>query len=262
MSRYNVNGWFHRLLVVVSSFTFSLVSGHSCFRWRWPCVLLFAVAVWMVRPAWAQSPPIEASIRAAQARAAARRGDIPEAIRLYRTSIELNPTPRVLRELAELLERQGALRAAADAWTRYAALAPQASERDMAIVRREALRRTPSLLRVRVSPSLAARQARVWFDRDPPRPVPVGGAESFVEGGTHRVRVESPGFVPFETMVTTAYGEPMEVIARMQPLEVSAGSVREPRDAGTTAPRQHAPNDRRDVRATSPATAASPLPRE
>jgi tetratricopeptide (TPR) repeat protein len=164
----------------------------------------------------AQSSHIEASIRAAQARAAARRGDVSEAVRLFRESVELNPSPRVLRELAETLERQGDLRNAAAAWGRYAALAPQASERELAIVRRENLRRTASLLRVRVSPALAAREARVWFDRDPPRPVPAGGAESFVEGGTHRVRVESPGYLPFETMVATAFGEPVEIVARLQ----------------------------------------------
>jgi hypothetical protein len=181
----------------------------------------FAIAAvcalaWM-RPAVgaAQSAHIEAEIRSQQASEAARRGEVDEAIRLYRLSIVLNATPRTWRELALVYEHQASMRLAADAWTHYAATAISPDERDQAITRRESLRRTSSLLRVRVSPVIAGREARVWFDRDRPRVMPVGGAESFVEGGSHRVRVEAPGYLPFETMVATAYGEPVEVIARM-----------------------------------------------
>ncbi len=178
---------------------------------------LLAVAI-AVPPARAQSQHIEASIRASQARAAIRRADLDDAVRLFRESLALDESPRVLRELAQLHERRGETRAAAEQWTRFAALAPGEQDRDDAIRRREALRRAPSLLRVRVSPVGAGREARVWFDHDAPRPMPVGGAESTVEGGSHRVRVEAPGYAPFETMVTTAFGEPAEVVARMTAL--------------------------------------------
>jgi hypothetical protein len=165
--------------------------------------------------ALAQSQHIEASIRASQARAALRRGEADEAIRLFRESLTLDSAPRVIRELAELLERRGEPRAAAEQWSRYAPVAPDAQSREEAIRRSESLRRMPSLLRVRVSPVIAGREARVWFDHDTPRPIPAGGAVSTVEGGSHRVRVEAPGYRPFETMVTTGYGEPTEVVARL-----------------------------------------------
>ena len=138
-----------------------------------------------------------------------------EAARLFRESLALDVVPRVLRDYAQLLERMGRLRESADAWTRYAALAYSPQERDRAIAHREALRRQPSVLRVRVTPFLAAREARVWFDHDVPRPIPAGGAESLVEGGPHRVRVESRGYQPFETMVTTAFGETAEIVATL-----------------------------------------------
>ena len=163
----------------------------------------------------AQSTHVEASIRAQQARAAARRSEMLEAIRLYRESIAMNPEPHVFHEFADVLERQGIAREAATMWSRFAAMAPSGEERTNAIARSESLRRLPSLLRVRVSPALAARLARVWFDHDVPRTVPVGGAESLVEGGVHRVRVESPGYVPFEASVSTAYGEQTELVARL-----------------------------------------------
>lgn len=178
-------------------------------------MLVLVCAALATDRASAQSTHIEAAIRASQARAAIRHTDLQEAARLYRESLTLDENPRVLREFAELLERMGNAREAAQNWTRYAALSPVATERDEAIAHRESLRRMPSLLRVRVLPGLAARQARVWFDHDPPRYVPVGGAESLVEGGSHRVRVESPGYVPFETMVTTAFGEAMDLVAQM-----------------------------------------------
>jgi hypothetical protein len=160
---------------------------------------------------------IEAALRASQARDALRHGDAREALRLFRDSLTADPTnPHVMREYAELLERSGGTRDAAEAWTRYSAIAPTREDRQAAIERSETLRRLPSVLRVRVLPALAAREARVWFDHDTPRVVPVGGAEASVDGGSHRVRVEAPGYVPFETMVTTGYGEPLEVVARMQ----------------------------------------------
>jgi hypothetical protein len=176
-----------------------------------------------VPPARAQTSHIEASIRASQARASIRHGDLNEAARLFRESITLDENPRVIREFAELLERMGSRREAAENWTRVAALAPFPTERDAAIARRETLRRAPSMLRVRVLPALAARNARVWFDHDAPRFVPVGGAESVVEGGPHRVRVESPGYASFERMVTTAYGEPVDIVAELRAGSGDAG---------------------------------------
>jgi hypothetical protein len=165
----------------------------------------------------------EAAIRVSQARAAIRRGDEQEAIRLLRESIALHATPEALREIATIYERRGDRRLAAEALLRLAGLARSPRERADAAEHAELLRRAPSLLRVWVLPADASRRARVWFDRDPPRPVPVGGAEATVEGGTHRVRVESPGYQPFEVMVTTAFGETLEVVARMQ--HVSAGDA-------------------------------------
>jgi hypothetical protein len=166
----------------------------------------------------AQSQHIEARIRSQQARAAALRSEFDEAIRLYRESIALEPMPPVVRDLARLLEERGRYRASAEAWIQFATTALRQDDRDHAIERSEYLRRMGSILRVRVAPFAAARLARVWFDHDPPRVVPAGGAESMVEGGAHRVRVESPGFQPFERMVTTGYGEPLEVIAVLRPV--------------------------------------------
>ncbi len=185
---------------------------------RLPIAAALAATLSFALAAPSQSQHVEASIRAAQARAALRRAEIDEAARLFRESLALAVTPRVVREYAELLERRGEMRAAAEQWSRYAPLAPDAPTREDAIRRSESLRRLPSLLRVRVSPVVAGREARVWFDHDTPRAVPAGGAESTVEGGPHRVRVEAPGYAPFETMVTTSYGEPTEVIARMGPV--------------------------------------------
>jgi len=175
----------------------------------------------------AQVSHIEASVRASQARAAITRGEPDEAIRLFQDAVQLGAPPRVLRELAQLLEQRSRYREAADAWTRFAALAPNPADRDRGIERREYLRRQSGLLRVRVMPFDAARTARVWYDHEPPRPVPAGGSESMVEGGTHRVRVEALHYAPFESMVPTAYGETVDVIARMH-LETGL-------DGGTTA---------------------------
>ncbi|MFO0562165.1 MAG: hypothetical protein U0269_29390 [Polyangiales bacterium] len=170
---------------------------------------------------------VEATIRVSQARAAIRRGDENEAIRLLRESIALNATPEALREIATIYERRGERRLAAEALLRLAGLARTPRDRADAAERAELLRRAPSLLRVWVLPTDASRRARVWFDRDPPRAVPVGGAEATVEGGSHRVRVESPGYQPFEVMVPTAFGETREVVARMQRASASDAGVRD-----------------------------------
>lgn len=170
---------------------------------------------------------IEATVRVSQARAAIRRGDANEAIRLLRESIALHATPEALRDIAGIYERRGDRRLAAEALLRLAGLARSSTERADAAERAELLRRAPSLLRVWVLPTDASRRARVWFDRDPPRAVPVGGAETTVEGGQHRVRVESPGYQPFEVMVPTAYGEAREVVARMQRASASDAGARD-----------------------------------
>ncbi len=186
---------------------------------------LVGVAVLGARTLEAQGVSrIEATVRVSQARAAMRRGDESEAIRLLRESIALNATPEALREIAAIYERRGDRRLAVEALTRLAALGRSPTERADAAERAELLRRAPSLLRVWVLPMDASRRARVWFDRDVPRNVPVGGAEATVEGGPHRVRVESPGYQPFEVMVTTAYGEGREVVARMQRAGADAGA--------------------------------------
>jgi hypothetical protein len=173
----------------------------------------------------AVSTRIEATVRVSQARAAMRRGDEAEALRLLQESLRLHSTPEALREIALIYERRNERRLAADAWNRLAALGRTPTERAQAAERAALLRRAPSMLRVRVLPADAARRARVWFDRDVPRSVPVGGAETLVEGGLHRVRVESPGYEPFETMVTTLFGEALEVVARMQRVGVGDGDA-------------------------------------
>jgi hypothetical protein len=174
-----------------------------------------------LRSAPARAQPvsrIESSIRASQARAALRRGDESEAVRLYRESIALHPDPDALRALAMIYERRNERRLAGELWMRLSGLARTPSERAQSAERAELLRTGPALLRVWVQPAEASRRARVWFDRDVPRPVPVGGAEATVEGGPHRVRVEAPGFAVFEVMISTGWGESREVIARMRPL--------------------------------------------
>jgi hypothetical protein len=168
---------------------------------------------------------IEASVRASQARAAIRRGDEPEAVRLLRISLSLADSPDVRRELALLYERRSERRLAAEQWTLLSANALTAVQRTQAAERASLLRATPSLLRVWVVPRDAARMARVWFDRDVPRFVPVGGAETLVEGGPHRVRVESPGYVAYETMITTGYGEPVTLTVQMHTLASGAANA-------------------------------------
>src|SRR5260221_7401754 len=95
------------------------------------CILaaLFMIALTTTPSALSQSTHIEASIRASQARAATRRGELEEAARLFRESLELDASPRVLRELALLLERMGNVREAAALWTRFATLAPATEDR-------------------------------------------------------------------------------------------------------------------------------------
>lgn len=154
---------------------------------------------------------VEASIRMRQGAAAARRGEWEEAQRLYQTAADLGAPPQVYRALAEASEALGQLRAASEALSRYVALATGAPDREEAAARQEQLRRTLGELLVEVRPGLAGRAARVWVDRDGPRPYPAGGFRAMVEGGTHRVRVESQGWQTFEQMVTTGYGERLAV---------------------------------------------------
>ena len=161
---------------------------------------------------------IEASVHASQARAALRRGDEPEALRLMLASLELVDSPEVRGELANLYERRGERRLASGQWMRLSVTARTLVQRNQAAERAELLRRAQSLLRVWVVPRDAARLARVWFDRDVPRVMPVGGAETMVEGGPHRVRVESPGYTPYEVMVSTGFAEPLSLTVRMLPI--------------------------------------------
>lgn len=160
---------------------------------------------------------VEAVMRMRQAEQARARGELDEAVRLWREAVEMGAPPMALRGLALALEQRSRFREAAGAWTRYGALASTPRERDEAIVRRESLRTMLTSLRVRVTPSIAARTARVWIDRDTPRAYQAGGVEAVAPGGRHRVRVEAPGCVAWETFVNTGYGEPVEVVAVMRP---------------------------------------------
>lgn len=195
--------------------------------------LVVGFALTHAAPGPSQSPRVESSIRAAQARRALFEGREDEAVRLFRESLRLDPPPRVAREFALFLESRQRLRDAADAWRRYATLTPDPRERDTAITRAESLRATPSRILVRVVPARAARDARIWFDHSPPRTVPTGGAEVFVEAGAHRVRVESPGFAPFERTFATSFGEPLAVDVRLLSGEPLTGPEAAP-DAGAT----------------------------
>jgi hypothetical protein len=164
------------------------------------------------------SAHIEAIVRLRQAQAARRIDNLDEAIRLLREAITLGAPATALRELAQCLESQRRWREAAGAWTQYAGLAHTPTERDAAIERREALRRMLTNLRVRVSPPIAARIARVWFDRDAPRWYVAGGIENVAEGGRRRVRVEAQGYEPWEMMVNAAFGEGVQVVVVMTPV--------------------------------------------
>ncbi len=163
------------------------------------------------------STHVEAMMRARQAEVARARGQLDEAVRLYREALELGAMPHVLRELARTLESLHRWREAAGAWNRYAALATVPSDRADAAVRAESLRRMLTMLRVRVVPAAAARVARVWFDREAPRWYAAGGLEHVSEGGRHRVRVEAQGWTTWEMMVPTGFGDPVEVVAVLRP---------------------------------------------
>ena len=186
---------------------------------RWILVALLTASGAAAQPRLPGDVPsrVEAFVRMRQARDARQRGDLEEAVRLLREAVEMGAPPSSLRELAEVLEQQQRYRLAAGAWTRYSALAERPEEQRRAIERRESLRRTPTVLRVRVTPPEAARIARVWFDRDAPRWYAAGGLESLAEGGVHRVRVEANGYQPWEMMVPTSFGDPVEVVAVMAP---------------------------------------------
>ncbi len=153
----------------------------------------------------------EAMIRLRQAEIAERRGDLPEASRLLELAVSLGAPPAALRALARVQVGQGARRSAAESLNRYAALATDAPDRDDAAAEAERLRLTLGELLVEVRPNRAGVTARVWVDRDGPRPYPAGGLRAVVEGGAHRVRVESPGWATHEERVTTGYGERLAV---------------------------------------------------
>ena len=166
---------------------------------------------------------VEAFVRMRQASVARGRNDLVESARLYREALELGAPPQCLRDLATVLEAQNRWREAAGLWTRYSALASTEAERRAALERRESLRGMLTALRVRVVPPMAARVARVWFDRDTPRWYQTGGLEQVADGGRHRVRVEAEGYEPWEMMVPTAFGEAVQVVAVMRPRAVDAG---------------------------------------
>lgn len=158
---------------------------------------------------------VEAFMRMRQASAARARGDLDEPARLLREALAMGAPPEALRDLAQIYETQHRWREAAGLWTRYGTLALRDDDRSMAIARREALRRMLTALRVRVTPPIAARAARVWFDHETPRWYQAGGIEFVAEGGTHRVRVEVEGYEPWEMMVPTGFGETVSVVAVM-----------------------------------------------
>lgn len=160
---------------------------------------------------------VEAAIRLRQADVAERRGDLPEARRLLELAVSLGAHPAALRALARVQESQGDRRGAAASLNRYAALATEAPDRDDAAARAEQLRRTLGELLVEVRPNRAGITARVWVDRDGPRPYPAGGLRSMVEGGEHRVRVEAQGWQTSEQRVSTAYGENLAVRVVLTP---------------------------------------------
>lgn len=169
---------------------------------------------------------VEAFMRMRQAAAARARGDLDEAARLLREAVEGGAPPEALRDLAVVFEAQRRWREAAGLWTRYSTLAQRDAERTAAIERREGLRRMLTTLRVRVTPPIAARAARVWFDHEPPRWYQTGGMEFVAEGGRHRVRVEVEGYEPWEMMVPTGFGEAVSVVAVMRRRDVSDAGAR------------------------------------
>lgn len=185
-----------------------------------PTRTAFAFLGWMVLVSLStQAQPgsrVEAAVRVRQADLAARRGDLPEARRLLEAGIALGAAPSAHRALAQVLEALGDRRAAGAAWSRYAALATGAPDREEAAAREERLRRSLGELLVEVRPGAAGRVARVWIDREAPRAYPAGGIRGVVEGGEHRVRVEAAGYVTWEQRVTTGFGEAQVVQVEMQ----------------------------------------------
>jgi hypothetical protein len=160
---------------------------------------------------------MEAMVRARQGAMARQQGDVDEAIRLYQEAVSMGAAPNALRELAQCLETRQRWRESAGAWNRYAALATHEADRRDAAAHAEMLRTMLTTLRVRVEPAVAARVSRVWIDRQPPRWYAAGGVEHVAEGGRHRVRVEARGYVTWEMMVPTSYGEAVTVVAVMAP---------------------------------------------
>lgn len=185
---------------------------------RWVSLVLSLGLLAAAAPGGAQpGARVEAVIRLRQAEMAERRGDLPEARRLLELAVSLGAHPTALRALARVQESQGDRRAAAGSLNRYAALATDAPDRDDAAARAEQLRRTLGELLVEVRPNRAGITARVWIDRDGPRPYPAGGLRSMVEGGEHRVRVEAQGWQTSEQRVSTAYGERLAVRVVLTP---------------------------------------------
>lgn len=181
--------------------------------------LLLALSL-VALPVGAQPGPpsrMEATVRARQAAMARQAGDVEEAVRLYREAVAMGAPPPALRGLAECLEAHQHWRDAAAAWNRYAALATYEADRRDAAARAESLRTMLTTLRVRVEPAVAARAARVWIDREPPRWYAAGGVDHVASGGRHRVRVEAAGYRVWEMMVPTGYGEAVTVVAVLTP---------------------------------------------
>ena len=167
---------------------------------------------------------VGAFLRMRQGEAAMQRGAVDDAVRLLGQAADEGAPPTVFRALAMALEAQSRWRDAAGAWTRYAALADRPEDRAEAIARREALRQRLTAVRVRVFPAAAARVARVWFDRDAPRWYQAGGLEAVSNGGEHRVRVEAAGYVVWERRMTTAFGDPVEIVVSLTPATTDGGS--------------------------------------
>ena len=179
-------------------------------------------------------PPthVGAFVRWHQGNDALQRGQVDEAIRLYRDAASQGAPGGVYRSLALALEHGSRWREASEAWVHYSALADRPVDRDDAMARAESLRRMLTAMRVRVVPGIAARTARVWFDRDPPRWYQAGGVEQVSDGGSHRIRVESPGYGVWEQMVVTGFGEARDVVVTLSPVPSGDQANASTRDAG------------------------------
>lgn len=193
----------------------------------------------------------EAMIRLRQAEIAERRGELPEALRLLELATASGAPPAAYRALARVHEALGARREAAEALRRYAALATDAPDRDEAAARAEQLRHVVGELLVEVRPNRAGITARVWIDRDGPQRYPAGGLRAMVEGGEHRVRVESPGWSTHEQRVVTGYGERLALRVELRGVSAAptAGSHR--RRRGCAAGSAHPGSSRRCRRGRS-----------